>query len=452
MKKRVAMKILFDYIIPVAFISLTVSSSLFSAPKKVLVYYNKSGGGHLSAAKVIEDSLPEDDYELNLINFSESYLDPRNPLCILTNGAVTTDGSYCDSLKRGEIDFANFASMTFAPLFVFANHKSITEELTEELTEEYILDRPGLVISTIPFVNGYLAEVTQKLDIPLIVTSQDGDVRHFLGTLKGRDHENLRVTVGINGEEAKMQFVEEAGIDESRVFHLPHPVRAIFFNEEPNAREEKREELDIPEEAFTIMILLGGAGGEKIFDYAKTILEEVDDAYVIAFIGKSEDLRSKLDSILNSEKLRIIGFTKEIPQLLKASDLFLTKPGPNSIVEALYMGTPMLLDYTTQKLTHEVANERFAISHNYAEGFRTLEEMKRMIHSLKENEEGSYSHLKRNVDSYEKGDYRIEFRDLVEELLQSSGGYDLEEGGDGVTGRGGKPTEERGSKTANSRL
>lgn len=382
--------------------------------RNVVVYYNKSGGGHLSAAKSIEESLSDQSFSVQKVNFSEKYLDPRNPLFLLSRGKETTDAAYSRALSTGQMTLANFASVTFAPIFIAVNHASIVAELKKEYTQD---GPPDLIISTIPFVNGYLAEVAEHFEIPLIVSTQDGDVRHFVGTLKRTSYEKLHVTVGINATEVSDQFVK-AGIPKNRVHRLSHPVRADFLEDDSEARARKREELRIPDDVFTLMILLGGAGGEDILRYTKEIMRETPSVYVIACVGRNEELKQRLRREVESPHLRIISFTKEIPDLLRASDLLLTKPGPNSIMEALYTGTPIVLDNGAQKLSHERANELFAVSNGYAVRFQKIQELTSLVEHYRENKNGDYSLIKDHVSRFEGGDFRVEFGSLVETFFK----------------------------------
>lgn len=386
------------------------AETLTSDKKKVAIFYNRSGGGHVAAAQVVRESLGSN-YEFVNINFSDTYLDKGDFFAWISNGKIGSDFWYNYTLKKGDISLSNFFAKHLLPGLVKRKKELVVKELEKDLG----ILQPSLVISTIPIVNGYIGEVVQKNNLPFVVTTQDGDVRYFVHGLKDFDYKPFFITVGINGENNKQQLIR-GGIKNQQIHKLSHPVRKSFL--ETQNRENERNKLEIPQDAFTVMILLGATGSDKIINYAKTLIKKHPKVYVIACIGRSHSLRSKLSKYNKNNRLKIIGFTKEIPQLMTASDVLLTKPGPNSVIESLYMNLPMLVDHSSELLLHEQANLDFVVQNNYGREFRSIKELNQFIDSFKARSE-KYKTLKQNVLSYEKGDYRIQFKELVEKLLSN---------------------------------
>jgi len=52
-------------------------------------------------------------------------------------------------------------------------------------------------------------------------------------------------------------------------------------------------------------------------------------------------------------RLTLLGFTDRVPELLAASDLLLTKPGPGSIAEALHHGVPLVVTRNAKTVPQE---------------------------------------------------------------------------------------------------
>jgi UDP-N-acetylglucosamine:LPS N-acetylglucosamine transferase len=57
-----------------------------------------------------------------------------------------------------------------------------------------------------------------------------------------------------------------------------------------------------------------------------------------------------------SNSLKIVPFTEEIPDFMKASDLIITKPGPGTLNEVIEMKVPILIDETKTSLFWEKIN------------------------------------------------------------------------------------------------
>ena len=74
------------------------------------------------------------------------------------------------------------------------------------------------------------------------------------------------------------------------------------------------------------------------------------------FVNKAKNLKNKDITLIPLE------FTKEAYEYYGASDIFITKAGPNAVLDSLFMGTPVLIDYyahpieksTAHLFTHEL--------------------------------------------------------------------------------------------------
>ena len=70
---------------------------------------------------------------------------------------------------------------------------------------------------------------------------------------------------------------------------------------------------------------------------------------VIAVCGKNEDLKSRLQAVVDAfprdsrAKVHVIGFTREMDRYMSASDLLLGKPGGLTSAEALAKGLALII-------------------------------------------------------------------------------------------------------------
>jgi 1,2-diacylglycerol 3-beta-galactosyltransferase len=64
---------------------------------------------------------------------------------------------------------------------------------------------------------------------------------------------------------------------------------------------------------------------------------------LIIVAGRNPALKLQLQLADWKIPVRIYGFTREIPVLMAASDILVTKAGPSTVAEALAMGLPMIL-------------------------------------------------------------------------------------------------------------
>ena len=90
----------------------------------------------------------------------------------------------------------------------------------------------------------------------------------------------------------------------------------------------------------------GSLGSSFSYGYFKQLLKENLDINIIFVAGKNKKLKDKCQTLVlenNQPNVSILGFTKDVSNLLNIADFVVTKPGGLSVTEALEMKTPMIL-------------------------------------------------------------------------------------------------------------
>jgi 1,2-diacylglycerol 3-beta-galactosyltransferase len=94
-----------------------------------------------------------------------------------------------------------------------------------------------------------------------------------------------------------------------------------------------------------IVLLIGGGDGMgPIFANAEAIDESSLDLGLVVVAGRNERLKAKLEKRKWNLPTRIYGFTRELPDFMRAADAVITKAGPGTIAEALIAGLPIILN------------------------------------------------------------------------------------------------------------
>jgi processive 1,2-diacylglycerol beta-glucosyltransferase len=94
-----------------------------------------------------------------------------------------------------------------------------------------------------------------------------------------------------------------------------------------------------------LLISAGAAGG----DYAVAVVRQtmhMSSAFTATIVcGRNEALRRRIEQLVApaGDRYRVLGFTAEMPQLLRRADLFVGKPGGLSASECMAAGLPMVL-------------------------------------------------------------------------------------------------------------
>ena len=134
------------------------------------------------------------------------------------------------------------------------------------------------------------------------------------------------------------------------------PVRGRFTEkQEPSTiRREVRDRFGWSAGAFVCLLAGGGGGMLPMEEIVKSLQnEKFKDIYVVAVTGHNDGLCKKLEALQkgfsktesdeSTSRLAVLGFTDEMPQLMQAADVVITKAGGVSLAECLECGANILI-------------------------------------------------------------------------------------------------------------
>jgi 1,2-diacylglycerol 3-beta-galactosyltransferase len=125
-----------------------------------------------------------------------------------------------------------------------------------------------------------------------------------------------------------------------RVTGLPvHPHFINSLTTKAEARASLGWDADLP----AVLLVGGGAGMGPVFKTARTINDRRLNCQLIVIAGRNESLRQQLEACAWNQPTKIYGFRTDMPVILNATDLVVTKAGPATITEACIAGVPMIL-------------------------------------------------------------------------------------------------------------
>ncbi len=105
-----------------------------------------------------------------------------------------------------------------------------------------------------------------------------------------------------------------------------------------------REKLGWPQDKMIALLIGGGDGMGPMAANAEAIDESGLDIGLAIVAGRNEKLKAKLDARKWRIPTRIYGFTRDLPDFMRAADAVVTKAGPGTIAEALIAGLPIILN------------------------------------------------------------------------------------------------------------
>ncbi|MEZ0369427.1 MAG: glycosyltransferase [Candidatus Sericytochromatia bacterium] len=161
------------------------------------------------------------------------------------------------------------------------------------------------------------------------------------------------------------QAVEALGVKPEQIELIGHPLD-LGFSQPPKNRSELRRRYFLQQDRFTIMMMMGGTGGRNIYRFSKALINAGLPVQILACCGSDKRLLHKMQALAESSPLPIkpFGFTTEIANLMAVSDLLITKPGPGTIMEAMAMELPMVIDDSNYTMWQEKGNVEYVRNNN----------------------------------------------------------------------------------------
>ncbi|WP_322798610.1 MGDG synthase family glycosyltransferase [Thermoflexus sp.] len=135
------------------------------------------------------------------------------------------------------------------------------------------------------------------------------------------------------------------GVPPERVVVTGFPIRLRFREVRNRPKTFWREQLGWRPDLPTVLVMGGGEGMGKVFENARAVAESGLPVQMAVVAGRNERLRRRLAAVDWPIPTYVYGFVRNIPEMMAAADLLITKAGPNTIAEALAVGRPMILTH-----------------------------------------------------------------------------------------------------------
>lgn len=144
------------------------------------------------------------------------------------------------------------------------------------------------------------------------------------------------------GNEELVEILAEKGMAREKISVSGIPIVKAFAS--PMARQTAREKLGLRDDAPVVLCMGGGMGLGNMETIVESVVN-VPPVQVLAVAGKNAKLKRDIEALKvpRGSELRVFGFVNNIPEMMAAADLAVTKSGGLSSSECLAMGLPMLV-------------------------------------------------------------------------------------------------------------
>lgn len=366
--------------------------------KKVLILTASTGEGHNQAAKSLADKFVEYGYAPYTMDLFKE-----------TSKALNT------IMSDGYKVLANSFPTVYGAMYRMFNRKSFNNRflryglimVKNRVLEEVKTVEPDVIVSTHPFGVGIISDLKARNKIDCTFLSVVTDFKaHYA-------YVSPYVDAYITGSEYTKDTLVDLQIPPEKVFPFGIPVKAEFQNcgERIISAEDK--------DRFEVLIMGGSMGSKDIAKVVKFLTVDADSRYHLTVVcGKNQSLKEMLEEkyqdIVKAKKLEILGFTKNVPQLMDDCDVIVTKPGGLTSTEALSKQIPMIIPFAIPG--QETENTEFLVNSGAAIQVKDLDELKmQMDHLLKDRD--LYMTMIENMQSISKQYSVDKIVDLTSHLI-----------------------------------
>lgn len=199
--------------------------------------------------------------------------------------------------------------------------------------------KPDVIVSVHPLLNHITVEVLRDLGshVPFATVVTDLVSVHYTWFAPGAD------SYIVPTEEAKQVYLSR-GLDARRVHVLGMPIDPKF-SRSTDSKETLRRKFGLRADVPVALLVGGGDGAGGLYDAVRTISRARLPIQLLIVTGRNRRLYARLQRTRSSLHVpaRVFGFVQNMPELMRASDVIVTKAGPGTIMEALACGLPIVL-------------------------------------------------------------------------------------------------------------
>lgn len=376
--------------------------------KKVLIIYAPYGSGHKSIADKINNYFLENsDLEVKVLDVAKysNFLGKA-------------------SIKIFDVFIKHSFHKTFSFIYDLANNKfaslsqmKLVKKLfdNQKLRDEIVSFNPDLTIST-HFFGGNIISYYNKIGLTssLIMTVITDYVSHSYWR---RDHENQEAFVVAN-EIVKNELIKK-GIDAKKIypFGLPFDRKKVDLK---MSKDETIFKYNIDSSKKTYLFFGGGAMGSMAsFDYLKALIRCDFPINIIFISGKNQKLEEKARYYVkkkNVSNVKILGFTKDVYNLLNVSDVVISKPGGATLTECIDMRVPLIL--IPGNGGPEKYNAKFICRKKYGTKVMSAWGLTRVVKKTLKNEK-MIDKWRENMDKNDKNESSKKILELALKMLRN---------------------------------
>src|SRR5574341_309131 len=345
-----------------------------STNPKILILSSDTGGGHRSAAAAIvagiQSFVQGESYAIRVIRAVEESHHLAAKLVAFYNWLLRH--------KQHWMKYYYWAINRFRP---------DTREFFYKRTVGYVASQfdkwcPHVVVSVHPLTQHMFARVLKELGlahrIPLVTVVTDP----YYGFWKGWACDDVSLYL-VATNEARQQLIDY-GIAPHRIKISGMPVHPKFDFPGEQAAQTARTALGLDANKFTVFVNAGWEGGGNIPQMFRELVRGELDVQAIFLAGKNEELRSEAELLASEAKfpVKVIGYSNEVENLMRAANVMISKLGGLTTFEALSCRVPIIADAITDPMPQEAGTAEMVVRRGAAVMLKTAADIVPVIRRM----------------------------------------------------------------------
>lgn len=294
----------------------------------ILFLFSDTGGGHRTATEAIIEAVKleyGDAVTTEMLDFLKEYAPPPyNQLPKM----------YPDLVKIPELWGVGFkiSDGRGRVRFMTTSMWPVVRSAVKRLVREHPSD---MFVSVHTLGNSFMLRALGKNRPPFITVVTDMVTTHALWFDQRADQ------ILVPTETARQRALAYH-MDPEKVIVVGQPV-AERYCAPAGDRQALRAKLGWPADKMIVLMIGGGDGMGPLAETAIAIDESGLDVGLAIAAGRNTKLKAELEARTWENPTFIYGFTRELPDFMRAADVLITKAGPGTIAEGLIAGLPIIL-------------------------------------------------------------------------------------------------------------
>jgi UDP-N-acetylglucosamine:LPS N-acetylglucosamine transferase len=142
--------------------------------------------------------------------------------------------------------------------------------------------------------------------------------------------------------------------------------------------------LGLDPEKFTVFLNAGWEGGGNIPHIFRELIQGQLDVQAIFLAGKNEALKNEVELAAADAKfpVKVIGYSDEVEQLMRAANVMVSKLGGLTTFEALTCRVPIIADAITQPMPQEASTVNLIVKSGAAVMLNKASDIVPVIHRM----------------------------------------------------------------------